>query len=301
MIWMSDPTGRCDQLNKLARDFWGIAPEELDRFDWSATIHPEDIDRVLSQMGDAIARGDAVIVRGRYANHRGDWRVLQTEARARYSRDGHFLGMVGVNVDVTEQECAAQQRELMLAELNHRVKNTLAVVQAIAQQTFREALDLPAVATFQGRLKVLAKAHDILSDVKWESAPLLCLAKEVLAGANADRGGIVIEGPDFLLPPKQALAVAIALHELQTNAIKYGALSVDGGTVSLEWKRVGAQRLVIRWKECGGPKVVRPTRRGFGTLMLEHGLTSELHGATKLDFQPDGLVCVIEASLEEAR
>lgn len=300
MIWMSDPTGKCEQLNRVAREFWGVAEDALASFDWSATIHPDDIDSVLTKMGGAIERGEAVRVRGRYANLRGEWRVLQTEARPRYSRGGRFLGMVGVNVDITEQETAARQRELMMAELNHRVKNTLAVVQAIAQQTFKHEGRNPAVATFQGRLKVLAKAHDILSHVQWESAPLQCLANEVLAGANTDRGDIRIDGPDFLLPPKQALAVAIALHELQTNAIKYGALSVEGGTVSLEWKRIGTQQLRIQWKECGGPNVVPPTRRGFGTLMLEQGLAAELHGATRLDFRPDGLVCVIEATIEGA-
>lgn len=300
MIWMSDPAGKCEQLNKLARDFWGVAEDGLDGFDWSATIHPDDMERVLATMGGAIARNEAVMLRGRYADRHGDWRVLQTRARPRYAGDGQFLGMVGVNVDITEQERAARQRELMMAELNHRVKNTLAVVQAIAQQTFRSERRTAAVATFLGRLKVLAKAHDILSRVAWESASLRGLAREVLAGAQAERGGIGIHGPDVLLPPKQALAVAIALHELQTNAIKYGALSVDGGRVSLEWRAVGATGLRMRWAESGGPPVTRPRRRGFGTLMLEQGLVSELDGRTVLDFRSEGLVCEIEARLDGA-
>lgn len=298
MIWMSNPQGHCEQLNRVARDFWGIAEDDLDQFDWSATIHPDDRESVLAQMGQAIAQGEPVTLRGRFANWTGDWRLLQTEARPRYARDGSFLGMVGVNADITEQENIAHQRELMLAELNHRVKNTLAVVQAIALQTFKADRALPTVATFLGRLKVLAKAHDILSGANWQSTPMQDLAREILAAVPTSRGSIVVDGPAFLLPPKQALAVALALYELQTNALKYGALSVEGGTVSLLWKPVPAGRLEILWHERGGPTVAPPLQRGFGTLMLEQGLVSELNGSTSLDFHPEGLVCRIEASFE---
>lgn len=298
MIWMSDPQGHCEQLNKLAREFWGIAEDGLDQFDWAATIHPDDMDTVLAQMGQAIERGEPVIVRGRYANSVGDWRLLQTEARPRFSSDGRFLGMVGVNVDITEQESITRQRELMLAELNHRVKNTLAVVQAIAQQTFRSDRTYQPVATFIGRLGVLAKAHDILSGVNWGRTPMQDLAQVVLAGVSPGKGNISVVGPPFLLPPKQALAIALALHELQTNALKYGSLSVDGGTVSLLWRLADAQRLEILWQERGGPAVEPPARRGFGTLMLEQGLVAELNGSASLDFQPEGLVCRIEATCE---
>ncbi len=298
MIWMSNPQGHCEQLNRVARDFWGIAEDGLDQFDWAGTIHPDDSTHVLGQMGQAIAQGQPVTLRGRYANRDRDWRLLQTEARPRYGSDGSFLGMIGVNVDITEQESIARQRELMLAELNHRVKNTLAVVQAIAHQTFKADRDLGAVSTFLGRLRVLARAHDILSGVRWESTPLQDLARAVLAGVPSGRGTILFDGPAFLLPPKQAVAIALALHELQTNALKYGALSVDGGTVSVAWKPVPTGRLEILWQERGGPPVAPPSRRGFGTLMLEQGLTTELNGAAKLDFQPDGLVCRIEALCE---
>lgn len=298
MIWMSNPSGHCEQLNKLARDFWGVADDGLDQFDYSATIHPEDSDRVLAQMGEAITQNRPVTVRGRYANVSGHWRILQTEARPRYACDGQFLGMIGVNVDITEQESVARQRELMLAELNHRVKNTLAVVQAIALQTFKSDRRSPPVATFLGRLGVLAKAHDILSAVSWEATPMQELAREVLGGLSPNKSRIDTDGPPFLLKPKQALAIALALHELQTNAMKYGALSVDQGTVSLQWRLPSSQRLEILWQERGGPPVVAPSRRGFGTLMLEKGLSAELNGVAKLDFKPDGLLCRIEAAID---
>lgn len=298
MIWMSDPLGHCEQLNRLARDFWNVAVDGLDQFEFASTIHPDDAERVLTQMANAAALGEPVHLRGRYANWRGEWRLLQTEARPRYANDGSFLGMVGVNVDITEQESINRQRELMLAELNHRVKNSLAVVQAIAQQTFRCDRDLPSVSTFLGRLQVLARAHDILSGVNWECTQLQELAKDVLTSVPTNLGSIVIDGPAFLLTPKRALAVALALYELQTNALKYGALSVEGGTVSLLWKRSPDGRLEIIWRERGGPVVVPPSRRGFGTVMLEHGLASELNGAAILDFQPEGLECRIQVSFQ---
>lgn len=298
MIWMSDPTGQCEQLNKRARDFWGVADDGLDQFDYSSTIHPDDFDHILAQMAEAITENRPVTLRGRYANVSGDWRVLQTEARPRYGCDGRFLGMIGVNVDITEQESNARQRELMLAELNHRVKNTLAVVQAIAHQTFRSESSSPAVNTFLGRLGVLAKAHDILSGVNWEATPMHELAREVLGGLSASKTRIVTDGPPFLIKPKQALAIALALHELQTNAMKYGALSVDQGTVLLQWRLPSSQGLEILWQERGGPPVIPPSRRGFGTLMLEQGLAAELNGTARLDFQPDGLQCRIEAAIE---
>lgn len=249
-------------------------------------------------MAEAIAQNRPVTLRGRYANVSGDWRILQTEARPRYACDGRFLGMIGVNVDITEQESVARQRELMLAELNHRVKNTLAVVQAIAHQTFKSDRNAPPVNTFLGRLGVLARAHDILSGVNWEATPMHELAREVLGELSANQDRIVTDGPPFLLKPKQALAIALALHELQTNAMKYGALSVDQGTVSLQWRLPSSHSLEILWQERGGPPVVAPLRRGFGTLMLEMGLSAELNGVAKLDFQPDGLQCRIEAAIE---
>lgn len=296
MIWMSDPQGHCEQLNRLAREFWDVNQDGLDQFNWAATIHPEDRERILNLMGQAIAKKEPVALRGRYANWKSEWRLLETEARPRYDSSGRFLGMVGVNVDITENDSLSRQRELMLAELNHRVKNTLAIVQSIAQQTFKTDRHLTSVETFLRRLGVLAKTHDILSKLQWTSTPLQDLAAEVLKGADK----IAFGGPAHVLAPKQALAVALALHELQTNALKYGALSVDGGSVLLEWDCSPDGTLKILWQEQGGPPVAPPERKGFGVLMLERALVAELNGTATLDFRPDGLVYRIEAADERA-
>ncbi|RYI08886.1 MAG: hypothetical protein EON48_14180 [Acetobacteraceae bacterium] len=228
----------------------------------------------------------------------GEWRTLQTEARPRFGSDGRFLGMIGVNVDITEQENLDRQRELLFAELNHRVKNTLAVVQAIAHQTFKAERSIPSVSTFIGRLGVLAAAHDILSRANWESTPMTELVREVLARDATHGGRVKTSGPAMLLAPKQALSIALALHELQTNALKYGALSVDGGSVDLRWAATPDRRMEITWTETGGPEVKAPPRRGFGTMMIEHALAADLDGSAKIDFPPSGLVCTIIASRE---
>jgi two-component sensor histidine kinase len=207
--------------------------------------------------------------------------------------------MIGVNVDVTERERADTQRELLLAELNHRVKNTLAVVQAIAHQTLRNTdLDKARVA-FDGRLAALAAAHNLLTQANWESAPLLQIVRDALPahGARADR--LVTSGQLVLLPPKQALAITMALHELFTNAVKYGAFSDERGRIELVWRvSEGAEpRLTMIWKERGGPSVVPPDHKGFGSLLLDRTLALDLEGEVVTEFQPEGLVCTIEAPI----
>jgi PAS domain S-box-containing protein len=298
MIWMSNATGHCEHLNKVACDFWGVDQGQIDSFDWTGTIHPDDVGHVMQQMGSAVMAHEPVLLRGRYSNRQGEWRVLQTEARPRFSCDGRFLGMIGVNVDVTEQESIARQRELMFAELNHRVKNTLTVVQAIAHQTFKTEKTNPLVETFVGRLGVLAAAHDLLSKAHWESTPIRELVTQVLARDPANRGNVDADGPALLLAPKQALSIALALHELQTNALKYGALSVETGRVSLQWTAPADRQLSILWTESGGPPVTPPRRRGFGTMMIEQAIATDLNGTATIEFRPEGVLCRIEAFCE---
>ena len=168
--------------------------------------------------------------------------------------------MIGVNVDITDRERADAQRELLLAELNHRVKNTLAVVQAIAHQTLKNTdLDKARVA-FDGRLAALAAAHNLLTQANWESASLEQIIRDALHAQATSADRLVTSGPRVLLPPKQALAITMALHELFTNAVKYGAFSDESGRIELDWNVSGAPepRLTINWREGGGPAVVPP-------------------------------------------
>lgn len=208
--------------------------------------------------------------------------------------------MIGVNVDITERDEAEKARELLVAELNHRVKNTLSIVQSIAHQTFRTSDTISAARrAFEGRLVALALAHNLLTQTNWESASLEQLAVLTLdaRGANAKR--VAISGPNILLPPKEALSIAMALHELCTNAVKYGALSNETGRVTLHWLRTKGPhpRLSIAWHETGGPPVSPPSRRGFGSLLLERTLAQDLDGEVTTKFEPAGLTCCIDAPM----
>ncbi len=245
MIWMGDAAGNCLHLNRALREFWGVPddPAAWDGFDWRETVHPDDREAMQATLAAAMRAGTPFRLRARYRRARGDWRVLETEARPRLSRRGEFLGMIGVNIDVTEREEAAAQRELLLAEMSHRVKNTLAVVQAIARQTFKRAEAPEAGQAFEGRLAALAAAHDLLTRESWDSAPLTRLVADAFRADDARLARVALSGPEVLLPPKRAVAMTLALHELFTNALKYGALSNAAGRVALAWRiEAGALR-----------------------------------------------------------
>jgi two-component system, chemotaxis family, CheB/CheR fusion protein len=206
--------------------------------------------------------------------------------------------------DVSGRKESDAHLRLMVDELNHRVKNTLAVVQAIAQQTFKHDHVEPAVRrAFEGRLSAVAAAHNLLTHTHWEKATLHDIARSVTRGCGATEHRVSIEGPEVNLQASQAVSVAMALHELCTNAVKYGALSKPGGRVLLRWEvSAGAEpRLRIEWREQGGPGVKPPERRGFGSLMVEQALAHEFKGKAAIEFLPEGVVCVIEGPLQVAR
>lgn len=305
MIWMSDRNGHCLHLNRMLREFWGVSEEEISSFNWEQTTHPDDMAAVGAAMMEAIAERRPCTVVGRFRSAIDDaYHVLQTHAQPRLSSSGELLGMIGVNIDISERERADAQRELLLAELNHRVKNTLAVVQAMAHQTFRSAgVAREPRQAFEDRLMALAAAHNLLTASNWENAALADIARDTLNAGGVFKGRAEYAGPRVLLPPREALALAMALHELTTNAVKYGALSNDKGRVALVWSRGEGQGegnqpvLTIVWSESGGPALeAPPQRRGFGSVLLERSLKEDLGGKVELDYRRDGLVCTIELS-----
>jgi PAS domain S-box-containing protein len=299
MIWMSHPDGSCKHLNQMLRTFWDVEEEDLSRFNWRSTMHPDDADHIVAAMSGALSERRPFSLTGRFRNSTGEWRVLQTDARPRFSANGEFLGMIGVNVDVTERERYDAQRELLLAELNHRVKNTLAVVQAIAHQTLRNTRLDYARAAFDGRLSALAAAHNLLTKANWESASLGQIVADALHAQATRADRLVASGPVVELPPKQALAMAMALHELFTNAVKYGAFSNEEGRVVIDWtvSERPDRTLTMLWQERDGPPVVPPRHKGFGSMLLERTLAIDLDGKVSTEFHEAGLVCRIEAPI----
>ena len=210
--------------------------------------------------------------------------------------DGSPVGFLNILRDRTEVQAAAERRELLMAEMNHRIKNTFAVVQGVAAQTRRHtdtAADFQAA--FAARLKVLARSNDVLTRSDWHDAPLRDVIDSALGAYGGEPGGITIDGPAVLLAVSLAVTVSLSFHELVTNAVKYGALSTPEGRVDVLWRttptRKDGSRVDIVWREHGGPVVKPPLRRGFGSQLLEKGMPSG--GTVKLDFKPEGLECHI--------
>ena len=215
----------------------------------------------------------------------------------------------GIQIDITEHKRAEEHLQLLVNELNHRVKNTLAIVQSLSAQSFSRARltrDEGVVAAreaFEARLFALARGHDVLTRENWEGASLHEIVNEAFAAYRKRPDGcdlFRLEGTDLRVTPAMALSLSMALHELCTNALKYGALSAPGGQVRVSWEIAEASagnRLTMRWEESGGPPVAPPSRKGFGSRLIEGGLARELNGTVRLDYEPTGVVCTIDVPL----
>ncbi|GGK46559.1 sensor histidine kinase [Salinarimonas ramus] len=216
---------------------------------------------------------------------------------------GSVIGVGSISTDITERRRAERQRSVLVEELNHRVKNTLAIVQGLVRQSFGPNRDAAAgLEAFEGRLRALAASHDVLTRESWERASLDTIAREAFAGCGVGLERVRIAGPEVMLAPKQAVNVTMALHELCTNARKYGALHGESGLVVLMWRIAEgpSPRLQIEWREEGGAPVVPPERRGFGLRMVEGVLRAELGASVAFDFAPGGFACHVDAPVPTA-
>jgi PAS domain S-box-containing protein len=203
--------------------------------------------------------------------------------------------------DIRAEKAARERQRLLVDELNHRVKNTLAAVQSIAFQSLKGA-DAGAREAFEGRLSTLSAAHNVLTTEGWTDASLRTAISTALAPYDMP-GRFELLGGDYPIGPKMVVSLSMVLHELATNAAKYGSLSVPGGKILLQWlvlKHDGHERLTMHWEESGGPEVTPPTRKGFGTRLLERQFAMEFSGSVVLDYRPSGLVCTINLRLPSA-
>jgi two-component sensor histidine kinase/PAS domain-containing protein len=306
-VWFTyDPQARQVIRNRFAAELMGLPTDSRKSFGSPDLV----IDTIALKEGHAVSREDRPLSRAMrgeqtdneefsYILPNGIERILLSSARPILDAGDRIIGAVQISLDITERKRGEEQRKLLIHELNHRVKNTLAVVQSIASQTLRSATNLPqAGRSLSGRLVSLAKAHDILTQENWSGADLRELVVASCT-AHAARERFQLSGEKVWLPPGLALSLALALHELTTNAIKYGALSTGQGTVAISWT-VGTdanrQRLRLEWRESGGPPVATPERKGFGTRMLHRILDPE-SGSASVTFEREGVVCVFELDL----
>lgn len=301
------PTGEATADARL-REIYGLDVEERRIDDWFARIHPDDRAAMQEEVAACMREGRPFDLGYRVLHRDGTLRHVHGTGVVRTDAEGQPLHGAGFVRDVTETVRAQERQNMLMAELDHRVKNILAVVQSIARQTLgRGRLPGPEAASrLIGRIDALARSHTLLASSRWEGARFTDLVESAVAPYRGDRGDrIELQGPDIRVRPKAAQTLTLALHELVTNAAKYGALSRAEGRATARWHvdTTGEEgRMVFDWEERGGPRIdAPPEQKGFGALLLERTLAYDLDGGVTLDFAPAGLRARVELSLDKLR
>jgi PAS domain S-box-containing protein len=300
-IFHTDAEGRCTYVNERWCEIAGCSAAEAMGEGWAALIHPEDRARILAEWNEAVARIRRFRTEYRYRRPDGSETWVLGQAAEEYDASGRLIGFVCTDTDITERKKTEEMNKLLMQELNHRVKNVIATVSSIARLTLRLDVDpKAALDAFQGRLRALANTHTLLSQGRWAGAPLAEVLRVELSPFGKSR--YALEGPAVLLTPRAATTFSLVIHELATNAAKYGALSLPTGRVTVAWSTDARPKPKLRlmWQESGGPTVRPPARTGFGSMLITQSLEHEIGGVSTLAFGADGLTCTIEVPLAAA-
>ena len=266
----------------------------LNRRTFRAMMHRDDRDRTVEAVREQLAANGRYRVELRVVRP-DDGRVIWVASAGALvaAANGRPQRVIGVIQDITARKTEEEERETLVAELDHRVKNVLAAVQSLAAQSARKASSLEGfLKTFAGRLKSMASAHQLLTATRWRGAGMHNIAAAELGGLAP--GQTRWSGPDILLTPRGANAMSLALHELATNAVKFGSLSTEVGRVEVTWRRTEDCGLELQWLESYGPTVVLPTRRGFGSTLLEKVTGRELGGSVRVEYRAEGVRAVLK-------
>ena len=301
IVWAARPDGYHEFYNARWYEFTGVTEGTTDGEGWSEIFHPDDQEQAWASWRHSLATGDPYEVEYRLRHHSGQYRWVLGRAQPVRDQTGRIVRWLGTCTDIHEIKIAEEQRQLMLGEMNHRMKNTLAMVHAIVSQTLRQADNLKdASAAIQSRIGMMAKAHDRLINSDWTQTRVCDVIEAALAPHRTGSGRFTLEGPNLPIGSKQALALTMALHELATNAVKYGALYTPDGRVDVSWhvtRSANEETFNLVWNESDGPPVEAPKRRGFGSRMIEQALAGYFSGKAELDYQRDGLRFDLQAPL----
>jgi PAS domain S-box-containing protein len=294
--WSWDAATDRITLSARAAEIFGLGHDALRTWvQLTEQLHPNDAIRAIDAMKKAAETRTEYNIEYRVTRADDGTRVwVAAQGQTLYDKSGTFTGMTGVVQDITDRKHAEERQQLLIRELHHRVKNTLATVQAIVGSTARTASSIDEFYQgFVGRIVSLARTHNLLTEDLWQKAPLEELIQTELGPYEDEaRNRIVIDGPHVELPSEAAVPIGMAIHELTTNAAKHGALSTFGGQVEVQWRvEPGEPRptLHFTWTEHGGPRVTQPTRQGFGSRLLQRVLATQLQAQVTMDFQEEGL------------
>jgi PAS domain S-box-containing protein len=255
----------------------------------------QEAEAVVANDRQVIATGVSMQFVEPFTTPQGPRTLLSTKSPL-FDESGKIVGVIGVSTDITEREDRAKQLEFVMHELTHRSKNLLTIIQSVARQSIRQSSNLKDFESkFVDRLSSLASLHDLLVQKEWQGASLRAIAETQVGPFGFGR--FEVDGPEILLKPNMAQIIAMAFHELATNAAKYGALSNNSGTVLIKW---GLQQktIFIKWQEAGGPVVATPERTGFGSIVLQRTALQIPNASASLQFLPSGVVWDLKAPLE---
>jgi PAS domain S-box-containing protein len=306
LAWLLTPDGTIVNANRAAIAAFGRAKDHgVGKPFWDLPLSgddPEQAERLRQAVAAAAKTEDS-----RFdlpVDHEEGRKVFDVWIRPLVSAYGEPNHLVASAVDVTARYESEETQRLLMRELDHRMKNTLQVIQAIVRRTARSHATVDKFEqSLLGRVNAMSRAHELLAQEHWLGADIGTILREEMS--NFDPGNAIdLEGPNVRLSPKAALSFALVAHELGTNASKYGALSSPSGRVAIRWhvdRNGGEPRLVLQWRESGGPAVRPPDERGFGSMLIERSIAYELDGDAKLEYLPEGLVCTISAPLRTIR
>jgi len=279
--------------------FTGLPESQSLDFGWLDAVHPDDRDTTVAAWSEAQRTGKyRVEHRVRRASD-GEYRWHQTQATPLPEGDATEVEWIGTSTDIHDLRSLQDHQQLLLAELQHRTRNLLAVVQAMARQTLRSSTSLESFAVeFEGRLHALSHVQSLLARTDNKMIDLRAIVEAELAAHRSNESKVKIEGPPFNLSPSAAQTMALALHELATNAAKYGALKQPAGHLAITWRvddDAGKRQILLDWRERGVSMGVEgaPKRKGYGSELIERALPYQLMAKTRLQFDSDGVHCSI--------